>query len=312
MCVSNSRTIDVIARYGGEEFVIILPETTSSDALIAANRIRQAIEAGAEQEFPNHSKVTVSAGISALPDHGHTRYSLILAADSALYHAKRQGKNQCFIYQDAYSKDYAANPERLKGLLADEDVDVLEALSMAVESKDKYVAGHSKAVSRYALKLAEELGLSDEEKESLRVSALLHDIGSIGTPETVRRKAGELEPEERMTMEHHPNIGSQILDKIRQLDSIVPGVKHHHERFDGQGYPNGLSGKDIPLNARIIALADAFDAMISDRSYRPALTIEQALEEISQFAGSQFDPELVELFVSLIRKQLGQHQDEAA
>jgi len=149
--------------------------------------------------------------------------------------------------------------------------------------------------------LAERLQLDEAEKQSLRVAALLHDIGKIGTPDSILRKPGELASGERQIVECHPDIGSQILQKVQQLSGIVPSVMHHHEWYDGSGYPNRLAGESIPLFARIIALADAFDAMTSERPYRPAMTIEQAFQELIDGAGTQFDPTLVPIFIDIVR-----------
>lgn len=133
---------------------------------------------------------------------------------------------------------------------------------------------------------------------------MLHDIGKIGTPDSILQKPGPLKLDEWQVIEDHPKIGSQILEKVQQLNAIVPAVRHHHERFDGLGYPNGLSGKGIPLIARIIALADAYDAMVSDRTYRKALSADDALGEIKRCAGTQFDPELVDTFINAVRDDL--------
>lgn len=312
LCEQNTRSIDVLARYGGEEFVLILPETEAEDALVAADRIRQGMETGIQQHFPNQAKVTVSAGVAASPVNGKTRHTLILSADSALYFAKRQGKNRCYIYDEEHSKVYRATPERLKALLGDDSLDAIEALSAAVDAKDKYTCGHSSSVSRYCQALGEKIGLSEEEQESLRLAALLHDIGKIGTPDSILRKPGRLGAKERQVVEHHPGVGSQILQKMQQLNAIIPGVRHHHERYDGKGYPNKLAGKDIPLYARMIALADAFDAMTSDRPYRPALSVEEALAEIANCSGTQFDPDLVKIFSDLVRNQYAQEDSDKA
>lgn len=300
ICRANIRTIDVLARYGGEEFVVILPEAGAEEAKVAADRIREVLERDASLKFPGVASVTVSAGIAAYPEHGQTRHNIILNADTALYYAKRTGKNKALIYEESFKQSYRTSSDTLKALLVDQPMDAIEALSAAVDAKDRFTKGHSDAVTRYSLALASKLGLSPTEIENLKAAALLHDIGKISTPESILHKPGPLKMDEWQMIEDHPKIGSEILEKVQQLSSIVPAVRHHHERYDGLGYPNGLSGKNIPLIARIIGLADAYDAMISDRTYRNALSKEDALEEIKRCAGTQFDPELVDLFVEII------------
>ncbi|MEN6372689.1 MAG: diguanylate cyclase [Armatimonadota bacterium] len=301
ICRDNIRTIDILARYGGEEFVVILPEAGADEAKVVADRIRGVLERDASLKFPGVASVTVSAGIAAYPDHGKTRHNIILNADTALYYAKRTGKNKALIYEESFKQSYRTTSDTVKALLVDKPMDAIEALSAAVDAKDRFTKGHSDAVTRYSLALADKLGLSPTEIENLKAAALLHDIGKISTPESILHKPGPLKMDEWQMIEEHPKIGSEILEKVQQLSSIVPAVRHHHERYDGLGYPNGLSGKNIPLIARIIGLADAYDAMISDRTYRNALSREDALEEIKRCAGTQFDPELVDLFVEIVK-----------
>ena len=308
VCVKEMREIDVCARYGGEEFAIILPETTLTEAVAAAERIIELVRAGSKTAFP--SGVTVSAGVATFPEHGQTRHALILSADVALYYAKHSGKDRACPYQSALAKVYRATAERLQVLLSQEDIEAMEALSSAVDAKDQCTHGHSDSVTRYALEIGECLNLPQQDMENLRAASLLHDIGKLSMPEKVLHKKGPLHLDEWQCVENHPKIGSQILEKVQQLRSIVPTVRHHHERYDGHGYPYGLSGKDIPLLARIIAVADSFDAMVSDRHYRKALSVEQALEEIKRCSGTQFDPEIVDAFICVIEEQLKRQTKE--
>jgi len=307
-CASALREIDVCARYGGEEFAVILPETPLQEAMSVAQRILEAVREGSKSKFAQQA--TVSAGVASFPEHGQARHTLILSADVALYFAKHSGKDKACAYQASLTKIYRTTPERLSVLLSEDDIGAIEALSAAVDAKDHTQSSHSESVTRYALGLADRLGLPQNDLESLRAAALLHDIGKLGMPDKVLRKKGPLQLDEWRHIENHPKMGSQILERVQQLNSIVPTVRHHHERFDGHGYPSGLSGKDIPLMARIIAIADAFDAMISDRSYRNALDPERALEEIKRCAGTQFDPELVEAFVMMVQEQLERHRKD--
>lgn len=201
----------------------------------------------------------------------------------------------------------------------------VRAFSAALDARDHLTARHSINVANYAMGIALEMKVPDDEVECLRIAGLLHDIGKIGVPETVLTKPGKLTEEEFAWIRRHPEIGHRILKDIPQLHDILPGVLYHHERFDGRGYPEGIAGDDIPLVARVISLADAFDAMSSTRTYRPTLSRPDVLKEIVDCAGTQFDPELAPIFVRLdfsefdrmfaehsVRERKGQDKDQAA
>ena len=173
----------------------------------------------------------------------------------------------------------------------------MESLRLAVDAKDSYTKNHSDRVSYYSVLIAKGLNLSLEEIELVRNGGLFHDIGKIGIPDAILQKAGKLTDEEYHDIKNHPSIGEHILQPARIFNDIIPMVKHHHERFDGRGYPSGLAGENIPLFARIVCIADSFDAMTSDRSYRPRYTLYKALEELERCKGTQFDSELVDVFV---------------
>lgn len=175
----------------------------------------------------------------------------------------------------------------------------IETLAASIDAKDQYTAGHSRRVAHLAWQLASRLGFDRERAERVRICGLVHDVGKIGVPEAVLCKAAKLTDEEFALIKKHPEIGHRILRDIPQFDDVLPGVLHHHERWDGAGYPAGLKGEQIPLIARILALADTFDAMSSNRSYRPAMPRERVIEEFRRCAGQQFDPSLVEPFVTL-------------
>jgi HD-GYP domain-containing protein (c-di-GMP phosphodiesterase class II) len=176
---------------------------------------------------------------------------------------------------------------------------VLHALTQSIDAKDAYTRGHSQRVAELSRALAQKIGLSDEQCERIYLSGLLHDVGKIGVPEAVLTKPGRLTDAEFDAIKRHPAIGAQILGNIKQLQDILPGVLYHHERWDGRGYPKQLAGDDIPLIGRIICVADSFDAMSSTRTYRPALPLETVLAEIKRCAGTQFDPALANVFVTL-------------
>jgi len=170
----------------------------------------------------------------------------------------------------------------------------LGALTRSIDAKDPYTHGHSERVAVVARRLAQRMHLSAEDIETVYLTGLLHDIGKIGVREAVLGKPGKLEHHEFDEIRRHPRIGADILSGIKQMASVTPGVLTHHERFDGSGYPQGLSGRKIPLTGRIVQLADSFDAMISNRTYRRALPMDAALCEIRRFAGTQFDPDIAD------------------
>jgi len=176
---------------------------------------------------------------------------------------------------------------------------VLHALTASIDAKDPYTCGHSNRVAIISRRLAEECGLAPEKVQQIYLTGLLHDIGKIGVPESTLRKPGRLTDEEYESIKKHPGIGAKILGGIRQLDDAIPGILSHHERLDGKGYPQGLRGDQVPQDARIIGLADCFDAMTSDRIYRKAMPLETVLEEIRTCAGTQFDAEIARKFLSL-------------
>jgi len=181
-------------------------------------------------------------------------------------------------------------------------ISTVQSLSSAIDAKDKYTHGHSKRVCIYSLAIADVLKLPEEVKANLRLSALLHDIGKIGIPEAILTKPTRLTEEEFEQIKQHPEIGAKIIEPVKLLHKIISGIRFHHERYDGRGYPYGLKGKMIPLAGRIMAVADTYDAMTSDRSYRKGLSPKIALDEIQTCSGTQFDPEIVKAFLIAIKK----------
>jgi HD-GYP domain-containing protein (c-di-GMP phosphodiesterase class II) len=175
----------------------------------------------------------------------------------------------------------------------------IQALAAAIDAKDRYTLGHSERVALMGSRLAAASGMSDEQVERIRIAGLMHDVGKIGVREAVLRKPGKLTDEEFDEIKRHPVIGHTILKDITALEDVLPGVLYHHERWDGRGYPEGLGGEDIPLFGRVLAVADAFDAMSSNRAYRPAIPREAVRREIADGAGTQFDPDLARLFLTL-------------
>ncbi len=176
-------------------------------------------------------------------------------------------------------------------------------LSRAIEARDAYTRGHSARVTKLAEAVARRLGWSEERLASLRVGGPLHDIGKLGVSDDVLRKEGRLDEEEFAQIREHPKIGARILLRVTAFREALPYVLYHHERWDGSGYPTGKAGKEIPLEARVLAIADAFDAMTSDRPYRRALTRAEALAEVERCAGTQFDPEIARVFLEVLGRE---------
>jgi len=178
-------------------------------------------------------------------------------------------------------------------------MDTVTALANAVDAKDHYTQGHSQTVSRLAAQIARQMGLADPFIEEIRLGGILHDIGKIGVPEAILNKPSFLTPEEFEVMKIHCSRGAEILEplKVKAIEGIRGMVRHHHERVDGTGYPDRLTGDTIPLGARIIAVADCFDSMVSERSYKQGRSMEEAMEELHRCSGTQFDPKIVEAFV---------------
>jgi putative nucleotidyltransferase with HDIG domain len=238
--------------------------------------------------------MTVSAGLATSPQHGSERDELIRLADSALYWAKEYGKNRvrCFrpdVIELAELKRLASGPDRAARFRA------AASLARAVDARDVYTGSHSQRVAELAARTARRLGLADEDVELTRLAASLHDLGKLAVPEEILRKPGPLTEPERIVLERHPQIGFRMLESLG-VNPVADWVLHHHERWDGSGYPDGLPGERIPLGARIILVADAYDAMTSERVYRRRVTPTEAIGELERCAGTQFDPAIVTAF----------------
>ncbi|MDP9232690.1 MAG: diguanylate cyclase [Actinomycetota bacterium] len=275
-------------RLGGDEFALLLPGSDESAALAAASSVVDRIAA---LKLEQVGTVTVSVGVATSPQHAAERDELIRLADSALYWAKEYGKNQVRAYRPdvielAELKRLASGPDRAARFRA------AASLARAVDARDVYTGSHSQRVADLAARTARRLGLPDEDIELTRLAASLHDLGKLAIPEEILRKPGPLTEPERMVLERHPQIGFRMLESLG-VDPVADWVLHHHERWDGSGYPDGLPGDQIPLGARIIFVADAYDAMTSERVYRRRVAPEHAIAELERCAGSQFDPEIV-------------------
>jgi len=276
-------------RLGGDEFALLLPGYDEGSALTAAASV---VERIAALELDQLGSVTVSVGVATSPAHAGDRDELIRLADSALYWAKEYGKNRVRSYRPdvielAELKRLASGPDRAARFRA------AASLARAVDARDVYTGSHSQRVAELAARMARRLGLPDEEVELTRLAASLHDLGKLAIPEEILRKPGPLTEPERLVLERHPQIGFRMLESLG-VDPVAEWVLHHHERWDGSGYPDGLPGDQIPLGARIIFVADAYDAMTSERVYRRRVLPQQAIAELQRCAGTQFDPEIVD------------------
>jgi diguanylate cyclase (GGDEF)-like protein len=290
---NSIRSADQAFRYGGDEFVAILPLTTIDEAYAVAERVREQLVAEMKNE---EIAVTCSIGLASYPSDGAICGDLITAADTALYYAKQTGGNRVYLSSKILSAPAADAGTYARGT----GLSTVYALAAAVDAKDSYTYGHSRRVNAYAVALAEAIGLPPDEVSKISTIALLHDIGKIGISDKILSKKGKLSPEDWEAIKSHPRLGANIAGNVPGLIPCVSGILHHHERWDGTGYPEGLKGKNIPLEARILAIADAFEAMSSNRPYRAALCTEEVMKELRHGAGTQFDPGLAKVFISLV------------
>jgi diguanylate cyclase (GGDEF)-like protein/putative nucleotidyltransferase with HDIG domain len=283
------RRIDHAARIGGEEFALLLPETDERGAFIVAERLRRAVH----RSFVDASTgVNFSFGVATAPSHGEDAVDLLRAADSATAAAKGLGGDRTVIYSDEVARTLA----QMGHASGELQLATVIALAEALDIRDTGTGQHSHTVGRYAELMARALGFDEEHVERVRLAGVLHDIGKIGIPDRVLSKPGPLDADEWQEMYTHPEIGARLLSRP-EFDDLRAWILAHHERPDGLGYPRALSASDIPLEARILAVADAYEAMTADRVYRPALGEEAARAELEAGAGTQFDARVVEAFL---------------
>ena len=277
-----------LCRFGPDEFLAIAPAAVARQLPAAMQRVQRLLD-DASLQFDDSERLplTMSAGVTYFPFHATGVNELLSAATIALGEAKAGGGNQTII-ADAWTNE----PKH-----AQTTFDVLQGLVLAIDHKDRYTKRHSEDVACYALFLARRMGLDDDELAILRTAGLLHDIGKIGIPDDILRKPGRLTPYEYEIVKQHVALGDLIVRDLPEIDRVRAGVRHHHERWDGNGYVDKLAGEEIPLVARILSVGDAFSAMTTTRPYRKALSVQQALDELRAAAGSQLDPTLVGEFV---------------
>jgi diguanylate cyclase (GGDEF)-like protein/putative nucleotidyltransferase with HDIG domain len=292
----RKRRIDTVARLGGEEFALIVPDADDHAAYMLAERLRTSLrEAFATEQAP----ITISFGVASFPEHGESYEALVGAGDDALYAAKELGRDRTVIY----SREVAGilTPIDRPNGPRNQHLATVLGLAEALDIRDAATSRHSKTVGRYAEMIAREIGLPPDVVERIRLAGVLHDIGKIAVSNILLSKPGALTDEEWVEMRRHAEIGARILANARLAD-IGEWVLAHHERPDGYGFPFGTANGDIPLEARILSVADAYEAMTSDRAYRAAMPPEAAREELRRNAGTQFDARVVEAFLAALER----------
>jgi diguanylate cyclase (GGDEF)-like protein len=315
----EKRNSDFIARFGGDEFVVVMPETSKQNAMILLERIRLSIQ---RVEMPDDFKLSISVGVATREvDRAESPEDILRRSDVALYEAKSSGRN-CVLNWQAAVKRVKSNNEgqgnRIKKLekvvcgiyVQSKEGFVQNALEIIKKFNpgDLYMKSHCEKVSRYCVGIAKYMGIEGDKIEILRNAALIHDIGKLGLPEEVLTKKGSLGIDEMKIVKLHPLIGFRVLSKICFLEEEANIIRWHCEKLDGSGYPNGLSGSSIPFGSRVMAVADSFDALSSDRVWRKAKSIFESLAIISEENRGQFDPEVVAALkgcIELVGKECG-------
>ncbi len=329
----KSRQSNVVARYGGDEFIVLMPETGAEQAQVLAERLRQWL---ATDPMLSEHNITGSFGVASFPMHGFSIEDIIRVADAGMYVSKRSGGNlvstaqefvegqdfarqrqQISAYIEGFLQRERSGPEQLEELTStlyklccgEEGCnppllkEAIESLSRAAESREMQSGGHGDLVARYSEVIGRALGLSSEETAELVYAARIHDVGKIFVPEQVLNKPGPLNEEEFFQLRMHAHVGAEIVGVIPHSTLMREAIEHHHQRFDGSGYPDGLRGEEIPLWARIIGLADAYANMVTEQSFSAARTPEQALDELVKMSGTRFDGMLVRLLLRGLKSE---------
>ncbi len=294
----GKRQIDAVARVGGEEFALILPDTERDGGFTLAEQLRRALR---DEFAADLTPLTISFGLSTYPEHGETAAALLHASDEALYAAKENGRNQTVRHSPALrAKLRLASDER--DIEGERFVMAVLDMAEAVDLRFSGSARHSETVGRYAEMMARELGLPERRVSRVRLAGILHDIGKAGVPNSILHKPGPLTPEEFEIIKRHPQLGAQILEHV-SLSDVLEWVAAHHERPDGLGYPLGPAAGALAIEARIVAVADAYEAMTSDRPYRDSISYDAAVAELQHGSGTQFDATVVKALLAALERE---------
>jgi len=310
---SQKRRPDVLARYGGDEFVVLMPETRAKEAQKLLERLRRSVH---KIKVGENLPMTISCGIAeSAAEQEESASEVMRRADLALYEAKSAGRNCVKIWNESMSRRLHTGEidierirrlqRRIAGLSEQAEKMFLQSiwgLVQALEAKDVYAKQHSEHVMHYAVGIATAMGLPTRQVEIIQRAAMLHDIGKIGVPDSILAKPARLSPWERRIVEQHPQIGVRILNKMTFLEKEVEIVRYHHEKWNGEGYPEGLCRGAIPLGARILAVADTLDALTSDRSYHTAKSVAEAVRILDDSAGYEFDPEVIKATLAWVEE----------
>jgi diguanylate cyclase (GGDEF)-like protein len=297
----TKRRIDAVAQLSGQVFALLLPETDEHGAYVLADRLRRAVR---DAFVDHHRPITASLGVASFPKHGGTVEELYGSASRAVSVAKELGRDRSVIYNPEISANLRAGLTRT-GMQAEEHLAAVLVLAETLDMRDTSTARHSETVARYSKLIATELGMTPREIERVHLAGMLHDIGKIGISDTILQKPGSLNETEWEEMRKHPELGSRILDGAN-LQDISAWVRAHHERPDGKGYPLGLSDEDIPLEAKVLAVADSYEAMTADRVYRTRLSHDEARAELLRCCDTQFDRRVVHAFAHALARELQQ------